>query len=154
MLKVFLYTPFLLQAVCMFFDEFYFHRKRGLGLWEKIGHPLDTLTVIVCYLFLYFTAYSFENVLIFSVLAFFSCLFVTKDEFVHSKLCEPQENWLHAVLFILHPICFLSAALIWKMEGSESSFILVQSIVLFLVLIYQILYWSYPWRKTRPTKIL
>ena len=35
-----------------------------------------------------------------------------KDEFVHSELCEPAENWLHAVLFILHPICFLSAELI------------------------------------------
>ena len=151
MLKVFLYTPFILQAVCMFFDELYFHRKRGLGLWEKIGHPLDTLTVIVCYLFLYFATYTADNVLIFSGLAFFSCLFVTKDEFVHSELCEAKENWLHSVLFILHPICFLSAALIWKAEGPASLFMLAQSIVLFLVLIYQILYWSYPWKKSIQT---
>lgn len=151
MLKLFIYTPFILQAVCMFFDELYFHRKRGLGLWEKIGHPLDTLTVIACYLFLYFASFTTENMLIFASLAFFSSVFVTKDEFIHSKLCEPAENWLHAFLFILHPICFLSAALIWRSEGPGSAFIFVQSIVLLFVIIYQIIYWSFPWKKSLRT---
>ena len=147
MINIFLYTPFLLQALCMFFDEFYFHRKRGLEKKKKIGHPLDTLTVITCYLFIYFTDYSMNNVLIFSSLAFFSSLFVTKDEIVHSELCEPKENWLHAILFILHPITFLCAGIIWHAEGKENLFILGQIIILFIVLIYQILYWSIPWKK-------
>lgn len=151
MLKLFIYSPFFLQAVCMFFDELYFHRKRGLGLWEKIGHPLDTLTVIACYLFLYFANFTTENMLIFASLAFFSSVFVTKDEFVHSELCEPAENWLHALLFILHPICFLSAALIWRSEGPGSTFMFIQSIILLFVFIYQITYWSFPWKKSLRT---
>jgi hypothetical protein len=151
MISIFLYTPFLLQALCMLFDEFYFHRKRGLGWWEKIGHPLDTLTVITCYFFIFFSDYSMNNVLIFSSLSFFSSLFVTKDEFVHSELCEPKENWLHAILFILHPITFLCAGIIWKSEGKENLFILGQIIILFIVLIYQILYWSIPWKKRTST---
>jgi len=25
-------------------DEFYFHRRRGLPRWERLAHPLDTMT--------------------------------------------------------------------------------------------------------------
>ncbi len=146
MKSFFLFAPFAFQALAMFFDEFYFHRKRGLGLWEKIGHPLDTLTVIACYAFLYLNPYSINNALIYAGLSFFSCLFVTKDEFVHCELCEPLENWLHAVLFILHPICFLCAGLIWAFEGSFQFFITGQLIILILVTFYQIFYWSNPWK--------
>jgi hypothetical protein len=147
MTKVILFTPFVLQALSMFIDELYFHRKRGLGLWERIGHPLDTITVLICFLFLVVMPYSETNLLIYTGLAFFSSLFVTKDEFVHAKLCEPAENWLHAVLFILHPICFVSAALLWK--GNENAnFLIAQSVVLAVVLVYQIFYWSFIWKKT------
>lgn len=147
MMKVFLFAPFVLQAVCMFFDELYFHRKRGLGTWEKIGHPLDTLTVLACFLFLVLMPFTETHLYIFIGLSFFSCIFVTKDEFVHSKLCEPAENWLHAVLFVLHPICFLSAALLWK-SGENASFFKMQCLVLLVVLLYQIIYWSTSWKKT------
>lgn len=144
----FLFAPFALQALAMFFDELYFHRKRGLGSWEKWGHPLDTMTVIACYVFLFFNSYSYDNALIYAGLSFFSCLFVTKDEFVHSELCEPLENWLHAILFILHPICFLSAGFIWAFESNLQFFITGQLIILILVTLYQIFYWSNPWKNT------
>ena len=48
--------PFFLQGLAIFFDEFYFHHRRGLGKWEKVGHPLDTLTVLMAYLFLLFNS--------------------------------------------------------------------------------------------------
>lgn len=143
MTTFFLFTPIVLQAMCMVFDEFYFHHKRGLGLWEKVGHPLDTLTVLTCFIFLTQKSYSEENLLLFSAMAFFSCLFVTKDEFVHSELCEPRENWLHAVLFILHPLVFVSAALIWKQSGPDHPFLWGQSLVLLIVLLYQVIYWNF-----------
>lgn len=146
MIKLFLFAPFALQGAAMFFDEAYFHHKRGLGLWERVGHPLDTITVLLCFLFLYLMPYSEMNLLIYSAMAFFSSVFVTKDEFVHSKECEPAENWLHAVLFILHPICFVSAAIVWMNEISQP-FLLIQSLVLFAVLLYQIIYWSFIWKK-------
>jgi 2-polyprenyl-6-hydroxyphenyl methylase/3-demethylubiquinone-9 3-methyltransferase len=46
-------------------------------------------------------------------LAAFSCLFITKDEIVHARLCAPGEHWVHAILFIVHPLCLASLALLW-----------------------------------------
>ena len=146
MLEFFLFTPFILQAIAMIFDELYFHKKRGLGLWEKIGHPLDTLTVIVCFIFIITNTYSENTLYIFMGLAFFSSVFVTKDEFVHTELCEARENWLHAFLFILHPMCFISAAYLWK-NNLYFDFIKVQVAVLAVVMFYQIFYWSLSWKK-------
>ena len=39
--------PLGLQALAMVFDEFYFHRKRGLPKWERLGHPIDTFFVLL-----------------------------------------------------------------------------------------------------------
>ncbi|MBC7754921.1 MAG: hypothetical protein H7Z71_11835 [Moraxellaceae bacterium] len=142
----FLFIPFGLQAVAMFFDEFYFHRKRGLPLWERIGHPFDTLTVLSCYLFIFYAAPTDANLKIYIALCAFSSLFITKDEFVHTERCEARENWLHAVLFVLHPVTFLAAGLIWK-QNTYPEFLLVQPIVTFLFMLYQILYWSPLWNK-------
>ena len=136
-----LVTPFALQGLAMFFDEFYFHRKRGLPLWERVGHPLDSLTVLICYLFISLQAPTTTNIYVYVGLCFFSCVFVTKDEFVHSKYCDAKENWLHAFLFILHPITFLSAGVVW-IENLSSQFLVIQPVVIALFMLYQILYWS------------
>ncbi len=141
-----LYIPFALQAIAMMFDEFYFHYRRELKLWERLGHPLDTFTVFLCYLFLFTQPYSETNLFRFIGLATFSCLFITKDEWVHKELSTAQENWLHSVLFVLHPICFMAAGYVWKLQLVEN-FILIQMIAVFLFMTYQILYWSIPWKK-------
>ena len=130
----------------MFFDEFYFHRKRGLPLWERIGHPIDSLSVLVCYSFIYFQPPTEANMKIYIALCAFSCLLVTKDEFVHTQHCEARENWLHAVLFVLHPITFLAAGMIWK-DHLNPQFIAAQPLVILLFMTYQILYWSPLWNK-------
>ncbi len=135
-------TPFLFQGIAMFFDELYFHRKRGLPRWEQLGHPLDSLSVLVCYLFLYLVPYTDSNLKIYIGLCAFSCLFITKDEFIHTQHCEARENWLHAVLFVLHPIAFLAAAIIWR-EGLSPVFLLAQPIVIALFMSYQIIYWRF-----------
>jgi hypothetical protein len=144
-----IYIPFVFQALAMFYDEFYFHHKRGLPLWERIGHPLDTLSVLTCYLFIYFADYNQANLMIYIGLCAFSCLLITKDEFIHTQLCEARENWLHALLFVLHPITFLSAGLIWK-DQINPSFLMIQPLVTFLFMLYQILYWSPLWNKKTP----
>ncbi|MBC7742594.1 MAG: hypothetical protein H7061_10380 [Bdellovibrionaceae bacterium] len=143
---ILLVTPFLLQAIAMFFDEFYFHFRRELKTWERLGHPLDTFSVLICYFYLYTHSYSEMNLKVFIALAAFSCLFITKDEWVHKDVASAHENWLHAVLFILHPLCFLAAALVWR-DNLIPHFILIQAVVLFLFMTYQILYWSIPWKK-------
>ncbi len=109
-----LLLPALLQALAMFVDEFAFHRRRGLPRWERLGHPLDTLTAAACYGFLVAVPPTAPHaVAIYVGLCAFSCLFITKDEIVHATRCEPLETWLHAVLFVLHPIVFLAFGWLW-----------------------------------------
>lgn len=147
-----LFVPLLLQGLFIAADEIFFHRRRRLPTWEIWGHPLDTLSVAVPFGLLAFNDYSPHILYTFIGLAVFSCVFVTKDEFIHSEVCPPMENWLHAMLFILHPISFLAAAVIW-MQQLNSSVLLVQFLLVTLFMIYQILYWGRPWlwfRKNAP----
>ena len=103
-----------LQAIAMIVDEGHFHAARPLPRWERIGHPLDTLTVAACYGWLCLTRQGAPHALaIYAALAALSCLFVTKDEAVHARLCAGAEHWLHAVLFVLHPIVLAGFAWAW-----------------------------------------
>jgi len=147
--------PFVLQGLAMFFDEFYYHRKRGLPLWEIIGHPADTVCFLACFLFIKYQIPNLENLYIFIGLSLVSSLIVTKDECVHSKLCSIGEMWLHSVLFILHSLTLISAGVLWwyaKELGASSVFdqiVSIQSCIIVFFMAYQILYWSIPWKKTR-----
>ncbi|RZA09847.1 MAG: hypothetical protein EOP11_00395 [Proteobacteria bacterium] len=133
-------VPFLVQGMLMVVDEFYFHRERGLSQWEVLGHPLDTITVACALCFLLVAKPSVVNLFIFGALSTFSCLFVTKDEFVHQEACKPLEHWLHAVLFLLHPVVFFAAGVLWW-QGEGLYPLRVQTGVVALFGLYQLLYW-------------
>jgi hypothetical protein len=137
-----LLVPVAIQALVMFIDEFYFHRKRGLLRWERMGHPLDSLSVVICYIFLLVALPTKQNIYIYCALCAFSSLLITKDEFVHSKYCEASENWLHALLFILHPLTFMAAGVIWY-QGLSVEFLVLQPVAIACFMLYQIIYWSY-----------
>lgn len=156
--------PFFLQALAMILDEGVFHLKRGLPKWERIGHPLDTLSTLACMLFVLFIPYSTFALKIYIALAVFSSIFVTKDEFVHKHHCPGTEQWLHALLFTLHPITLASAGLIWPvvhrvdiplwlsswLNNPEllSNFLCTQATAMALFFIYQIVYWNFIWKGT------
>lgn len=142
-----LYIPFILQGILMGVDE-RIHMKRGLGLWERLGHPLDSLTVFVPLAFIAIKECTQETLTIYIILASFSCLFVTKDEFVHSHECAGFENWLHAILFVMHPVVFLCAFLLWR-DHPEDQFIHFQPLVVGIFMLYQILRWSIPWKQAK-----
>ncbi len=140
----------------MFVDEFYFHHKRGLPLWERLGHPIDTISVALCYGIILALPPTQENLLLYGGLCLFSCALITKDEFVHQQHCAGGESWLHSILFILHPLVFIVAGLIWYDHGMAvdsnpnlwlSLRALMGSTILFLV--YQIVYWSFAWKTDR-----
>jgi hypothetical protein len=140
-----LYVPFALQGVVMMVDEFYFHERRGLPRWERLGHPLDTLTVIAVYLYVLTMPYDKSALNIFLGLAAFSCFFITKDEFVHAENCSAMEHWLHAMLFVLHPLNFFIAGYLWS--GSYDLIVIEWQIaVISIFLLYQIIRWSVPWK--------
>jgi hypothetical protein len=134
---------FVLQGLLMVLDEFVFHRRREMPRWERIGHPLDTLTVLIPILFALWLSPSSTWKPIFFALALFSSLFVTKDEWVHARLCGPFEQWLHAVLFLLHPVLFLMIFLLWTAGATE--WLIVQAVIVSVFLAWQTFYWNGPW---------
>jgi len=153
---LFLFIPFPLQMICMAVDEIHFHRRRGLPRWERLGHPLDTLTVLACFVWLLAAPPSAFSLNVYAGLSVFSCLFVTKDEPVHSKHCRSGEHWLHAILFILHPLVLLSAGLLWPAwrqqplsfihyTGFERNFLAVNTLLTLAFGLYQLIYWNFLW---------
>lgn len=129
----------------MAWDEAHFHRQRGLGRWERIGHPLDTLSFGACFLWLNFRQPVEENLWPYVALSAFSCVFITKDEFVHKQLCNGMEHWLHAVLFVLHPVVLTSAGFLWWF-GIGQDMLRVQLGLITTFFLYQAIYWG-PWNR-------
>jgi len=154
--------PFALQALAIAIDEGYFHIRRGLPKWERIGHPLDTLSVLACMGYVLFVPFSAKTLAIYIVLAAFSSILVTKDEFVHKDHCPASENWLHAVLFVLHPITLTCAGFIWPVvqdvevapwlarwlnaKAPLNAFLQTQFAAMTFFLTYQIIFWNVIWK--------
>lgn len=132
--------PFILQGILLGVDEFYCHRRRKMRLWERIGHPLDTLTFVVCLTFLYFSEKSSHTLTIYAALGIFSCLFITKDEWEHCDLTTGFENWLHSLLFILHPVVLICAEALWEQNIFWPVEISLIGATLFMF--YQGIYWN------------
>ena len=109
--------PFALQGAAMGCDEFGFHRRRTVPRWEWLGHVLDTAVFLACLWVPVGLAPSLPRLQVFGCLAGVSCLLITKDEFVHQRHCSGGEHWLHAVLFLLHPVVLLATAWLWLGSG-------------------------------------
>jgi hypothetical protein len=129
--------PFMLQGIFMAIDEFYFHRRRWLPRWERIGHPFDSFSVVLCYGYMIFVPTAQIRGEIYLCLAILSCILVTKDEFVHWQNCSAKELWLHAMLFILHPVTLYLA---FQMQPSQ---LLPWFFIVGMFCIYQVFYWNF-----------
>lgn len=134
---------FILQGTLMVVDEFHFHRRREVPRWERIGHPLDTLTVLVPLLLALWLPPAAPWTTLYFGLALFSCLFVTKDEWVHARHCDPAENWVHALLFILHPLLLIGIYLVW--HAGETGLLTIQAVLAASFFAWQTFYWNGPW---------
>ena len=112
---------------------------------ERLGHPLDTMSVAACYAWLVARPPGAPAALgVYVVLAALSCLLITKDEFVHKKVCDARESWLHAVLFVLHPVVFLAFGMLWI--SGHTGLLRIQLTVTLTFAIYQFVYWSMWWK--------
>ena len=149
------FLPFGLQGLAMGFDEFRFHHHRTVPRWEWVGHALDTLVFLACLACPLFLAPTSSNIHLYGGMAGVSCILITKDEFIHQRLCSGGEHWLHAVLFILHPTVLFATAFSWISLGSDSLsripmsalplvgwMLLCQTILVSGFLAYQVTYWS------------
>jgi 2-polyprenyl-6-hydroxyphenyl methylase/3-demethylubiquinone-9 3-methyltransferase len=145
--------PFSIQGLIIIIDEFYFHRLRELPKWEKIGHPLDTLTLVFCFAWAAFVPYSSQSQGWFLGLSIFSCLFITKDEWVHAKECSGGELWTHAVLFLIHPLVLFGVWKVWSGPEQNHWILQIQTALLFVYGVYQILYWNFFHQKSNVNNV-
>lgn len=130
------------QTGLMGVDEFHFHWKRNLPKWERWGHPVDTLSFLFPFSVLAFASPGTFTKWVYVLLSVLSCAVITKDEWIHQNHALPGEQWLHSVLFILHPVVLISAYLLWVGANSGVPFVYIWfSILAFLV--YQLLFWNY-----------
>ncbi|MGZ3699226.1 MAG: hypothetical protein ACXWPM_12615 [Bdellovibrionota bacterium] len=134
--------PLLIQGTAIAVDEFHFHHKRDLPRWERIGHPLDTASVLACVVWILVHPSGAASRAVFLILAFFSCVLVTKDEAVHASLCGAGEQWLHSVLFLAHPASLGALYFAWQ-SPSLGWLVTGQSLFLSVFLVYQITYWNF-----------
>ena len=147
--------PFGLQGVAMAFDEFAFHSRRTVPRWEGLGHAADTAVFLACLLCPLYLTPTLPHLTLFGILGGASCLLVTKDEFIHQRLCTGGEHWLHAVLFILHPIVLFATGFLWVGLGSSALarnlialpvlgawILLIQVALVIGFLVLQILLWA------------
>jgi 2-polyprenyl-6-hydroxyphenyl methylase/3-demethylubiquinone-9 3-methyltransferase len=111
------FLPFGLQGLAMAFDEFGFHHDRTVPRSEWLGHALDTLVFLACLTIPLLLMPEPFNLRLYAALAIGSCLLITKDEFIHQRLCSGGEHWVHAILFILHPLVLIATALLWISTG-------------------------------------
>jgi hypothetical protein len=140
--------PFALQAVLMLIDE-KFHRRRGLPAWERWGHPVDTFVAAACVGMSLIIPQTPAGLTIYITASVFSCLCITKDEWVHARVCTGTENWLHACLFLLHPI-ILAIAGLWAFGTRPPGFgifLAIQTGAMVGFGLWQIAYWNGPWAR-------
>lgn len=158
-MKLILPGIFLLHALLMMTDEFWFHWRRNLPKWERWGHPLDTFSVTVCYALALSLPSTVGNFLLYFVFALFSTLLITKDEWVHAQLCSGGEMWIHALLFALHPILLFMAGIFLMRDRFNFNvehfrfWLQVQCMAAILFLFYQIIYWNGPWKPSLPQRV-
>jgi hypothetical protein len=103
-LQDFISTLFLsvntILGICTIID-LTFHYMRGLGLWEKVSHPIDAFFITFC-MFLGFYCLNWHSAKFFWIycfVAFITLLLSYKDEFIHQKECTHQEQLIHAIMF-------------------------------------------------------
>ena len=143
------FAPFLLQGLLMGVDELYCHRRRVLNRWERWGHPVDTLVFSSCLAFLYFAEPGRWQLMLFALLGLVSSLMISKDEWQHRELCSGFENWLHSLLFMLHPVLLIWAGYLWWTRQPQAGAVIGASVLLSLAFfLYQLLYWNV-WNRDR-----
>jgi hypothetical protein len=144
-------VPFSIQGMMILIDEFLFHRKRGLPRWERIGHPIDTFLQFICLAIPLFLDFNRRNLTLYTIVAIASTFLITKDENVHAVHCGWQEHWLHAILFIVHPVVLIAAAYLWAHPAVYDWFfplLKIQVLLMAFFGIYQITYWNIYGAKT------
>lgn len=107
----------LAQGALMLLDEQLFHRSRGLGGFERWGHPVDTMVFLATAALPALAPLSATLAGAYAALGAISTLLITKDELIHAQECSPVEHWVHAVLFALHGPILIGLGILWAVDA-------------------------------------
>jgi hypothetical protein len=135
------FVPMALQVAVFSVDELHYHRRRGLPAWERWGHPVDALGLAACVAATLVGPISPGALDLYVVLCILSSLLITKDEWVHAKICPGGEHWLHALLFLVHPLVLISLGVLWARDEARAARGLFLAAVIACA-IYQTIYWN------------
>lgn len=133
-------ATFLLQSLLMAIDEFIYHHRRGLGRFERWGHAADTLLFLAALIIPALTAPNSATLTTYVIAGVLSAAAITKDEPVHATSCSAAEHWLHALLFVVHPLVLVSYGGLWWVGAYPAVHAVVPALV-FLWGVYQWAYW-------------
>ncbi|HYX38900.1 MAG TPA: hypothetical protein VE954_37820 [Oligoflexus sp.] len=138
------------QGIFIAIDELVFHRRRGLGTFERWGHIADSLLFAAPLGVTVFFLPQGTPMLAFIALAVLSSLLVTKDEWIHAAECRGGEHWCHSILFTLHGTVLLTAAFLWQ-DDPYSWPLKVMPLLVLGWGGYQFLYWHVyiRWRESK-----
>lgn len=136
-----LWLPILFQGGLSLYDEFYLHRRRFLPRWERLGHPMDTLSLLACVLITIFFRPTPGALVGYVLACVASCMLITKDEWVHKTHATGHELWIHAILFVLHPVVCICIGCLWYAQPS-GPLLKVQAGLLLGYAAYQYVYWN------------
>lgn len=129
------------QALVMIFDEFFYHRRRGLEKFERWGHVADTtLFFAAITLPILLVPHAF-NIGVYIFFAASSAIITTKDEWIHARFCTGGEQWCHSILFLLHGAILVALGILWTIDPS-SSVLRLLPLPVGLWGIYQFFYWN------------
>ena len=135
------------HGIFMSFDEFFFHRRRTLRKWERWGHPVDTGFFAVCVAWLWLAPATEQTLYVYVILSVVSSMVIVKDEREHLLLCEPMEQFLHALLFVLHPVILGTLGVLKWLSPNDSQLILPSFLLMVIGFgFYQVIYWNW-WRR-------
>lgn len=134
--------PIALQSTLILWDELYFHRKRGLNRWERLGHPLDTLVMLITLLWLVLNEPNDSNFYLAIVLAAMSSLIITKDEWIHKAECSALEAWIHSLLFVVHPVVLGILIISWRSQTPDWFWLRWMAVPTAGLMIFQFFYWN------------
>jgi hypothetical protein len=129
------------QTGLMLVDEWVYHRRRKLDLFETWGHPIDTALFIAALAVPACLPPSRAALVAFGGLSLLSLLVITKDEWVHARACEPAEHWLHALLFVLHAPVLISVGLTW-LAAPDARILRLMPLMVSGWMLFQIAYWT------------
>lgn len=139
----YLLLPLILQGVLVGVDELFCHRSRGLSLLEARLHIIDTLLAALPLLVILVAGQITSSTMaIYTVVSTLSCLSITKEEGLHQKVCGPWEHWIHSLMFMVHPLVYISLGYQWVNNTANLAPIALTYFIMMLSFtLYQLVYW-------------